>query len=120
MDFFDVHANFWPVTGEITYYRYYPGKHLLAFRPKASEDNEHTCTCIRNSDGKEVFFKQIAGTFARRIVSYSTIGGLTVAGEQCGIIKFGSRIDIYLPLDAKIAVKPGQQVRACETVIAEI
>lgn len=120
MDFFDVHANFWPVTGEVTYYKYYPGKHFLAFLPKASEDNEHTCTNVRTEEGIDIFFKQLAGTFARRIVCYSKDGGSTVAGEQCGIIKFGSRIDMFLPLDAEIEVELGQQVRACETVIARL
>lgn len=120
MDFWNVHANFWPVDGEVTYYKYHPGKHFFAFRPKASTDNEHSCTCVQTPDGKEIFFKQLAGTFARRIVSYSTPGLKTVAGEQCGIIKFGSRIDMFIPLDAKICVKIGDKTRACETVIAEL
>lgn len=119
MNFFDVHANFWPVTGDVTYYKYHPGLHLLAFKPKASLENEHTCTIVKTPDGQEVFFKQIAGGFARRIVNY---GGKkathAVAGEQCGIIKFGSRIDIFLPLDADIKVKVGDYVRACESLIA--
>ena len=120
MDFFDVHANFWPLSGTITYYRYHPGKHLLAFRPKASEDNEHSTTVIRNQDGQEVLFRQIAGTFARRIVCYSEEGNEVSAGEQCGIIKFGSRLDIYLPLDADVKVKVGDTVRAIESVIANL
>lgn len=120
MDFFDVHANFWPLSGTITYYRYHPGKHLLAFRPKASEDNEHTTTVIRNKDGQEVLFRQIAGTFARRIVCYSEEGSEVNAGEQCGIIKFGSRLDIYLPLDADVKVKVGDNVHAIESVIANL
>ena len=120
MDFFDVHANFWPVTGEITYYQYHPGKHFLAFKPKASEENEHTSTCIRTASGSEVLFKQHAGTFARRIVNYAKPGLKVKAGEQCGIIKFGSRMDIFLPLDADIKISLGDLTRACETVIAEI
>ena len=120
MDFFDVHANYWPVSGEVTYYCYHPGKHLLAFKPKASEDNEHASSCIRTESGSEVFFKQLAGTFARRIVNYSKPGLKVRAGEQCGIIKFGSRLDIFLPLDADIKVKIGDRVLACETVIAQI
>ena len=120
MDFFDVHANFWPVTGEITYYQYHPGKHFLAFKPKASEENEHTSTCIRTASGSEVLFKQHAGTFARRIVNYAKPGLKVKAGDQCGIIKFGSRMDIFLPLDADIKVSLGDLTRACETVIAEI
>lgn len=118
MDFFDVHANFWPVDGEVTFSKYFPGEHFLAFKPKASEENEHTCTAIRTPEGKEIFFKQLAGTFARRIVCYAKPGLRTKAGEQCGIIKFGSRIDMYLPLDADIKVNIGDKTRACETVIA--
>ena len=120
MDFFDVHANFWPIDGEVTYYKYHPGRHVLAFKPLASEENEHACTGIRNADGKEIFFKQLAGTFARRITCYSEPGLQVKAGEQCGIIKFGSRIDMFLPLDAQIDVELGQEVRACETIIARI
>ena len=119
MDFFNVHVNFWPISGEVTYYKYHPGKYLLAFLPKASELNEHTSVAIRNMYG-EVFFKQLAGTFARRIVCYAKVGGTGERGSQCGIIKFGSRIDMYLPLDAKIKVNLGDEVRACDTIIAEL
>ena len=120
MDFFDVHANYWPVSGEVSYYKYHPGKHLLAFRPKASEDNEHTTTVIRTPSGKEVLFRQLAGTFARRIVCYSKPGLNVTAGEQCGIIKFGSRLDLYLPLDADVKVKTGDRVLASESIIANL
>ena len=119
MDFFDVHTNFWPMTGEISYYKYHPGKYLLAFLPKSSEKNEHSSTAIRNSHG-EVFFKQIAGTFARRIVCYSQEGMKVERGHQCGIIKFGSRIDIFLPLDAEILVKEGEFTKAQLTPIARL
>ena len=119
MNFFDVHANFWPLTGEISYYKYHPGRYFLAFHPKASDLNEHSSTAIRSPFG-EIFFKQIAGTFARRIVCYSEPGKQAEAGDQCGIIKFGSRIDMYLPLDADIKVKVGDLTRASETVIAEL
>jgi len=120
MDFWDVHANFWPVDGNISFTKYFPGEHFLAFKPKASEENEHTCTTITTEDGQEVLFKQLAGTFARRIVSYAKVGDSVRCGEQCGIIKFGSRIDMYLPLDCEIMVKLGDKVRACETVIAQL
>ncbi|SKC46942.1 phosphatidylserine decarboxylase [Bacteroidales bacterium WCE2004] len=120
MDFFDVHANFWPADGEVTYYRYYPGEHFLAFKPKASEENEHTCVGLRTTSGHDMLFKQLAGGFARRIVCYAKDGLPVKAGEQCGIIKFGSRIDMYVPLEAQICVKVGEQVRACETVLAEL
>ena len=120
MDFMNVHANFWPVTGEVTYCQYHPGKHKLAFLPKSSDLNEHATTAIRTPEGKELLFKQIAGTFARRVVSYSKPGLQVRAGEQCGIIELGSRIDFFLPIDADIKVDEGDIVRACETVIAEL
>lgn len=120
MNFFDVHANYWPVTGEVTYYRYHAGKHLLAFKPKASEENEHTTVVIRTADGQEVLFRQLAGTFARRIVCHAEPGKQVNASEQCGIIKFGSRLDMYLPMDAEIKVKEGDKVLAAEGIIATL
>ena len=120
MDFWDLHANFWPVTGTVSYAEYFPGRHMLAFKPKASEENEHTCTVIRTPAGKEVLFKQLAGGFARRIVCYAKQGLDVRAGEQCGIIKFGSRIDYYLPREAKVRVKEGDLVKAVISIIAEI
>ena len=120
MNFFDVHANFWPVDGTVSHYEYHPGEHFLAFKPKASLENEHTCTCIITPEGNELLFKQIAGGFARRIVNYAGEVRTSEAGKQCGIIKFGSRIDIFLPLEAKVLVEPGQIVRACETILAEL
>ena len=119
MDFFNVHVNFWPMSGTVSYYKYHPGKYFLAFLPKASELNEHTSIGIKNEYG-EILFKQLAGTFARRIECYAEVGGQGEKGQQCGIIKFGSRIDMYLPADADIRVAPGDEVRACETVIAEL
>ena len=118
MDFFNVHVNFWPITGEVTYYKYHPGKYMLAFRPKASELNEPSSVAMKNEHG-ELLFKQLAGTFARRIITYAVPGNPAVKGDQCGIIRFGSRIDMDLPLDAEIKVKMGECVKACETVIAE-
>ena len=119
MDFFNVHVNYWPIDGEVSYYKYHPGKYMLAFLPKASELNEHTSVGVRSAYG-DVFFKQIAGTFARRIVCHANPGSQIVKSEECGIIKFGSRIDMYLPLDAEIKVKLGDTVRGSETVIAEL
>jgi phosphatidylserine decarboxylase len=119
MDFFNVHVNYWPVSGEVKYYKYHPGKYMLAFLPKASELNEHTSTAISSPYG-DVFFKQIAGTFARRIVCYADPGAQEVKGSQCGIIKFGSRIDMYFPLDAEIKVKLGDHVTASESIIATL
>lgn len=119
MDFFNVHVNFWPIDGEIKYYKYHPGKYMLAYLPKASELNEHTSTGMTTQYG-EVFFKQIAGTFARRIVCYAKPGLNVRKADECGIIKFGSRIDMYLPLDADIKVKLGEYVKASESIIAEL
>ncbi len=119
MDFFDVHANYWPISGEVCYYQYHPGRYLMAFLPKSSEKNEHSSTAVRNSRGT-VFFKQIAGTFARRIVCYSKEGLKVERGTQCGIIKFGSRIDIFLPLDAEVLVKEGDYTKATITPLARL
>ena len=119
MDFFNVHVNYWPIDGNVDYYKYHPGKYMFAYLPKASELNEHTSVGIKSEHG-EILFKQLAGTFARRIVCYAKPGNQEVKGDQCGIIKFGSRIDMYLPLDAEIKVQIGDYVRACESVIAEL
>ena len=117
MNFFDVHCNFWPLTGQVTYYKYHPGKYFLAFHPKSSELNEHASSALKNEHG-EIFFKQIAGTFARRIVCYSEPGKIEYRGDQCGVIKFGSRIDLFVPLDAEVKVKVGDKVKAVESVLA--
>lgn len=119
MDFFNVHVNFWPLSGQLTYKKYHPGKYLLAFMPKASELNEHSSMAVKNEYG-EVFFKQVAGTFARRIVSYNNVGDTVEKGKQCGLIKFGSRIDMFFPLDADIKVEIGDDVVAALSVIAEL
>lgn len=119
MDFFNVHVNYWPIDGEITYYKYHPGKYMLAYLPKASELNEHTSVAVRSEFG-DVFFKQLAGTFARRIVCHAETGKDVIKSEECGIIKFGSRIDMYLPLDADIKVQLGDLVRGSESIIAEL
>ena len=92
---------------------------MLAYLPKASELNEHTSTGM-NTEFGQIFFKQIAGTFARRIVCHANPGTEVSKAEECGVIKFGSRIDMFLPLDADIKVKIGDHVKACESVIAEL
>ena len=120
MNFFNMHVNFWPISGECTYFKYHPGKYFLAFMPKASELNEHTSIAVKTPDGQEILFKQIAGTFARRIVCKAEVGKSGVRGKQCGLIKFGSRIDMFLPLDADIKVEIGDDVVACLSVLAEL
>lgn len=122
MNFFSVHVNFWPFSGVTTYYKYHPGRYLLAFLPKSSELNEHASVAVKYGDenGQEILFKQIAGTFARRIVNYAKVGESFKAGDQCGVIKFGSRLDIFLPLDAEIKVAIGDKVKAIDSVIAKL
>lgn len=119
MDFFNVHVNYWPIDGEVAYYKYHPGKYMLAYLPKASELNEHTSVAVKSQYG-DVFFRQIAGTFARRIVCHAVEGNQILKADECGIIKFGSRIDMFLPVDAEVKVKLGENVRGSETVIAEL
>ena len=119
MDIFNVHVNYWPVSGEVTYYKYHPGKYLIARFPKASELNEHSSIAVR-SEYAEIFFKQIAGTLARRIVCYAKPGCSVAKGTQCGLIKFGSRIDIFLPLESELKVELGDNVIAGVTVLAEL
>ena len=119
MDFYNVHVNFWPIDGVVSYYRYHPGKYMFAYLPKASELNEHTSVGMETSYGK-VFFKQIAGTFARRIVSHAEVGKEVIKATECGIIKFGSRLDMFLPVDADVKVCVGEHVKACDTVLAEL
>lgn len=119
MDFFNVHVNYWPIDGEVAYYKYHPGKYMLAYLPKASELNEHTSVAVKSKYG-DVFFRQIAGTFARRIVCHADEGNQILKADECGIIKFGSRIDMFLPVDAEVKVKLGENVRGSETVIAEL
>lgn len=119
MDFFNVHVNYWPIDGEVAYYKYHPGKYMLAYLPKASELNEHTSVAVKSQYG-DVFFRQIAGTFARRIVCHADEGNQILKADECGIIKFGSRIDMFLPVDAEVKIKLGENVRGSETVIAEL
>ena len=119
MDFFNVHVNYWPIDGEVAYYKYHPGKYMLAYLPKASELNEHTSVAVKSQYG-DVFFRQIAGTFARRIVCHADEGNQILKADECGIIKFGSRIDMFLPVDAEVKVKLGDNARGSETVIAEL
>lgn len=127
MNFFSVHTNFWPFDGKTTYSKYHPGRYALAFLPKASDLNEHNSVAVEYTDANgdahpagEILFKQIAGTFARRIVSYAHVGDSFEGGDQCGLIKFGSRLDMFLPLDAEICVKVGDKVEAITSVIAKL
>jgi len=114
----NVHVNTYPIDGEVVYVKYHPGKHLVASLPKASKDNEHNTVVQKHKNGEEVLFRQIAGTVARRIVSYAKNGEYAEQGEEMGIIKFGSRVDLFLPLSAKINVKLHEKVQSQITHLA--
>lgn len=116
MSLFNVHVNRTPVSGEVKYFRYNPGKFFPAFKDKASLENEQTELGLENEHGK-VVLKQIAGILARRIVCKLKHGDLIKAGDRFGMIKFGSRLDLFLPQDVHIEVKLNQKVRAGETII---
>lgn len=116
---FNVHVNRMPVGGEISYYKYHPGKYLVAWHPKSSTENERTTVVAKMGNGTEVLFRQIAGALARRIKWYVKEGQQLQQGDEFGFIKFGSRVDIFLPLNAKITVKPGDITKGGKTVIAE-
>jgi len=116
----NVHVNWFPVGGLIKYFRHNHGFYFIASKPKSSDQNERTTTVIETPDNKEILFRQIAGTVARRIVCYSKENKSVVQGEEMGIIKFGSRFDLFLPLDAEVKVEIGQKVTGCETLIATI
>lgn len=115
----NVHANWYPISGELTYVKYHAGKHLVANNPKSSTENERTTVVVKHQNGEEVMFRQVAGAIARRIVCYSKKGDKVEQGENFGFIKFGSRVDIILPLSAKISVNLEDQPVAQQTVIAE-
>ena len=118
MSIYDVHINFFPFDGKVAYYKYHPGKFLLAFKPKSSSDNEHNTIVLKDKKGREVLVRQIAGFVARRIVCDLQPGDEAVAGEELGMIRFGSRVDVFLPLDAEVKVRINQKTVGKETVLA--
>ncbi|MEM1124705.1 MAG: phosphatidylserine decarboxylase family protein [Bacteroidota bacterium] len=114
----NVHVNRNPISGTVNYFRYHPGKYLVAWHPKSSTENERTTVVIGNGD-TEILLRQIAGAVAKRIVNYLNVGEEVQQGDEMGFIKFGSRVDLFLPLNAKINVKLNQKVKGNRTVIAE-
>ena len=120
MSIYNVHINFFPFDGEVTYYKYHPGKFLLAFNPKSSTDNEHNTIILKDKKGREILVRQIAGFVARRIVCDLQPGDEAIAGEELGMIRFGSRVDVFLPLDAEVKVKMGDKTYGKETVLAKL
>lgn len=115
----NVHVNRNPISGMVSYFKYHPGKYLMAWNPKSSTENERT-TVVIDTGEVEILFRQIAGYMAKRIVSYLDEGDKVEQGKEMGFIKFGSRVDLFLPLDADVQVAIGQKVKGNKTVIAKI
>lgn len=116
----NVHVNRMPVSGVISFFKYHPGKYLVAWHSKSSTENERTTVVTKMKNGKEILFRQIAGALARRIKCYVKEGQQLEQGAEFGFIKFGSRVDIFLPLDAHVNVKIGDKTTGGKTVIAEL
>ena len=116
----NVHINWNPIAGIVRYFRYHPGKYLVAWHPKSSTENERTTTVIQHSNGTEILFRQIAGALAKRIVWYVKEGQQVAQCAEMGFIKFGSRVDVFLPLDAKVKVNLEEKTTGGITVIAEL
>ncbi|MET3977879.1 phosphatidylserine decarboxylase [Mucilaginibacter sp. UYP25] len=116
----NVHVNRNPISGVVKYFKYHPGKYLVAWHPKSSTENERTTVVTENSQGVQVLFRQIAGALARRIVWYVKEGDAVEQGQQFGFIKFGSRVDLFLPLGTKINVELNQVVKGGRTILAEL
>lgn len=118
MSIYDVHVNFFPFDGEVIYYKYHPGKFLMAINPKSSTDNERNTIVLKDKKGREILVRQIAGFVARRIVCDLKAGDEAIAGEELGMIRFGSRVDVFLPLDAEVKVRMNHRTVGKETVLA--
>lgn len=116
----NVHVNRYPVAGTVNYVKYHPGLYLVAWHPKSSTENERTTVVVKTPSGAEVLFRQIAGAVARRIKYYCKEGDKAEQGAEMGFIKFGSRVDIFLPLGSKVTAKLNDMVTGGETVIAEL
>jgi len=114
----NVHVTRYPSSGEIVFSKYHPGDYLVAWHPKSSEKNERTTIVMKTKTFGEILYRQIAGALARRIVNYAKVGANAIQGEDAGFIKFGSRVDLFLPLDSKVKVKLNQKVIGGETVIS--
>ena len=114
----DIHVNRYPVSGEILYSKYHKGNYLVAWHPKSYEKNERTTIVIKNKKFGEVMYRQIAGAVARRIVNYAKVNSNVEQGDDSGFIKFGSRVDLFLPKDSNLKIKVGDKVKGGLTIIA--
>jgi phosphatidylserine decarboxylase len=117
---FNMHSNKYPVSGKIKYVCYHAGKYLVAWHPKSSELNERSTIVIKTDNGTEVMIRQIAGAVARRIVTYAKENTKVAQGEELGFIKFGSRVDLFLPIGTEVEIPIFQQVKANKSIIAKI
>ena len=115
----NVHVTRYPISGAVLFSKYHPGKYLVAWHPKASTDNERTTIVVENKTFGKVLYRQIAGALARRIINYAKEGQTVTQGTDAGFIKFGSRVDLFLPLETKLKVKLNQKVKGGECIIAE-
>ena len=116
----NVHINRNPISGIVKFFKYHPGKYLAAWNPKSSIENERTTTVVEHASGTPILFRQIAGALARRIVWYIKEGDKVAQTEQFGFIKFGSRVDIFLPIGTKVNLQLGEVVKGGVTVLAEL
>ena len=116
----NVHINWIPIPGQVTYMKHKDGEFYAAFKDKSAEENERTVTAVKIKDGREIVMKQIAGAMARRIINYVEVGDLVDQKTELGFIRFGSRVDLYLPLGTKINVKLKDKVKGSQTIIGEI
>ncbi len=120
MSLTNIHMNWFPVSGTVEYFKYHPGRYLVAWLPKASKDNEHTTTVVKMQNGHLMLFRQIAGFIVRRIVSYMKQGYEAEQNTAAGFIKFGSRVDILLPLEYEVLVELGDAVVGTQTPLARV
>lgn len=118
MSAYNVHVNWFPMNGIVSYYKYHPGKKLFAINPKSSELNERNTLVVKDECGREVLFRQIAGVMARRIICHVDKGAAAKVGEEFGLIRFGSRVDFFLPVDSELNVKIGDKVKGKISVLA--
>lgn len=116
----NVHVTRYPIGGNVVFNKYHPGKYLVAWHPKSSEENERTTVVVENNTYGKVLYRQIAGAMAKRIVNYAKQGEIITQGADSGFIKFGSRVDLFLPLDTKIKVQLNQNVKGGESIIAQL
>jgi phosphatidylserine decarboxylase len=117
---FNMHSNRYPVSGSVKYVKYHPGKNMVAWHPKSSELNERSSIVIETARGNEILVRQIAGAVARRIVTYARENQTVLQGDELGFIKFGSRVDVFLPIGTEVEIPILQQVKANKTIIAKI